>query len=44
MQESLWMQLSDYFSNHMLTFLNSWRQHVEISLLALMGSTLIGIT
>lgn len=44
LQESLWMQLSDYFSNHMLTFLNSWRQHLEISLLALLGSTLIGIT
>lgn len=28
----------------MLTFLNSWRQHLKISLLALMGSTLIGVT
>lgn len=43
MRESLWMQLSDYFSNHMSTFLNSWKEHLEISLLALMISTLIGM-
>lgn len=44
LQESLWIQLSDYFSNNMFTFWNSWKEHLEISLLALIGSTLIGIT
>lgn len=38
------MQLSDYFSNHMLTFLNSWRQHLEISLLALQPKDKIIVT
>lgn len=44
MQNSLWIQLSDYFSNHMLTFLNSWGQHLEISLLALQPKDKIIVT
>lgn len=43
-QNSLWIQLSDYFLNHMLTFLNSWRQHLEISLLALQPKDKIIVT
>lgn len=38
------MQLIDYFLNHMLTFLNSWRQHLEISLLALQPKDKILVT
>lgn len=44
MQESLWMQLVNYFSDHGRAFFALGREHIQVSLLALLCSAWIGIT
>ncbi|WP_418027863.1 ABC transporter permease [Paenibacillus sp. JJ1722] len=43
MNDSLWMQLTAYFSNNMHVFLATGKEHIIISLLALLCSASIGI-
>ncbi|WP_025723013.1 ABC transporter permease [Paenibacillus polymyxa] len=43
MNDSLWMQLTAYFSNNMHGFLATGKEHIIISLLALLCSASIGI-
>lgn len=43
MQESLWMQLVNYFSDHGRAFFALGREHIQVSLLALLCSAWIGI-
>ncbi|MEK4432815.1 ABC transporter permease [Paenibacillus sp. FSL M7-0802] len=43
MNGSLWMQLTAYFSNNMHVFLATGKEHIIISLLALLCSASIGI-
>jgi len=44
LQESLWMQLVNYFSDHGRAFFALGREHIQVSLLALLCSAWIGIT
>ncbi|MBP1176354.1 osmoprotectant transport system permease protein [Paenibacillus sp. PvR133] len=43
MNDSLWMQLTAYFSNNMHVFLATGKEHIIISLLALLCSASVGI-
>ncbi|OMF27081.1 ABC transporter permease [Paenibacillus peoriae] len=43
MNDNLWMQLTAYFSNNMHVFLATGKEHIIISLLALLCSASIGI-
>ncbi|KRF03614.1 glycine/betaine ABC transporter permease [Paenibacillus sp. Soil766] len=43
MSSNLWIKFMDYFTNNTNDYLISFKEHIEISLIALLFSTLIGI-
>ncbi|MBB6451586.1 osmoprotectant transport system permease protein [Salirhabdus euzebyi] len=43
MENNIWLQMKDYFNNNMDSFLIAIKEHLEISLIALMIAIIIGI-